>query len=138
MTPEVASPRSVPLDRLVERHAHADATVSIAGVSDYPEVEALARAAAPGEVFKPLTAAVLSWFTERNPAGPGFLVVARSRPGGRLLGHFLFYATRLERWDGSSFREAPAYLYVNLYVAPELRRRGVFTTMLGFGLDVLT
>jgi len=133
----VPAPRTLPLDEMASRYRRADLIVSLATVDEYAEVETLARAADPHEVFLPLTADTLNWFVDANPHGPGFLVIVRAGDGGAIVGHFLFYATTLVRTLDGIKHEIPAYLYVNLYVRPEYRRRGVFATMFAFGLDVL-
>lgn len=135
--PSIIPPRSLPLARIAATHRRDDLVVSVATAAEYAEVEALARAADPSEIFRPLTAPLISWFADANPAGPGFLVVARPATGGQIVGHFLFYAHALVHRRTDDDVELPAYLYVHLYVSPEYRRRGVFTRMFEFGLDVL-
>lgn len=133
----VPAPRSLPVGDLVERFSSRDYSVSIAEPGDYAEVEALSRAADPKELFAPATAESLAWFTDANPHGPGFVVIARSARDRSIAGHFLFYATTLVERRSGIRTIAPAYLYVHLYVSPAHRRSGVFGTMFAFGLEVL-
>ena len=133
----VPAPRSLPLDDIAARFRRNDLVVSVADVREYAEVEALSRAADPHEMFLPVTADVLAWFADQNPHGPGFVVIARPPGGGAVVGYFLFYATTLVQTVAGVDRTVPAYLYVNLYVSPEYRRKGVFATMFAFGLEVL-
>jgi len=134
----VPDPRSLALDQVVAAFRRDDLAVSVAGAHEYAEVEALSRAADPHDVFLPVTAATLAWFADANPHGPGFLVIARAPGGGPVVGHFLFYANTLVGPGAGAGHRRPAYLYVNLYVSPDYRRKGVFGTMFAFGLEVLT
>ncbi len=133
----ILAPHSLPLDEVAARFCRDDLVVSVADAREYAEVEMLSRASDPHDVFLPVTAATLGWFVDANPHGPGFVVIARPPGGGAVVGFFLFYATTLVRPVGGVARNVPAYLYVNLYVSPEYRRRGVFATMFAFGLEVL-
>lgn len=137
-TPAILPPSSLDTADLAQRCGGTELVLSLATPDEYAEVEALQRGAHPADIFKPLTAGLLRWFIHDNPAGAGFLVLARPRPGGPVIGHFLFYATRLVHADGVAVRSLPAYLYVHLYVSPEHRRRGVFAGMFAFGLAVLS
>ncbi|MDE3075696.1 MAG: GNAT family N-acetyltransferase, partial [Chloroflexota bacterium] len=113
--------------------------LTLAARPDYPLVEALDRQAAAAEMPIPLTAASIEWLVDRNPAGQGFVVLARERSDDAIIGHFLFYPHRLyvrEEGEGEA-RPIVAFLYVSLFVAPPYRRRGVFTAMAVYGLDVL-
>lgn len=131
-------PSALALSDLQAAARRDDICLSIADSSAFAEVEALARAADPSELFEPLDAGRLAWFTGANPSGPGFLVTARDNATSQLVGHFLFYANMLERMGPDGWTAVPAYLYVHLYVAPSHRRRGVFAAMFAFGLDVLS
>jgi len=121
----------VRFDDLSADHSPPGIHVDVAGTAAYTDVEALARTADRGEVFEPVSARLLAWFTHDNPHGEGFLVAARAPRDGPVVGHFLFYAQTL--LVGAATRAVPAMLYVNLYVAPAVRRRGVFAAMFGFG-----
>jgi GNAT superfamily N-acetyltransferase len=114
-----------------------DLELGVAGPEEYGAIEEMSRASSSAEVFSPLTAALIEWFVDRNPCGPGFVVLARD-PSSRLLaGHFVFYRWRLvRRVTGGGLAEVPVFLYVRLYVRPEYRRRGVFSAMTAFGLEV--
>jgi GNAT superfamily N-acetyltransferase len=136
--PEPRAPRSLALDGIAAAFSRADLTVSVAGPGEYAEIEALSHAAPPGEVYAPVTAALLRWFTDENPHGPGFVVIARDGRSRELVGHFLYYANTLVYAAGGAERTIPAYLYVHLYVAPSHRRNGVFAAMFAFGAAVLT
>jgi GNAT superfamily N-acetyltransferase len=111
--------------------------VEIATVTEYSQIEAVSRAADRHEVFSPLTAELLRWFLDDNPCGPGFVVVARDRGGGRIIGHFVFYRWTLRRRAAGATVDVPAALYVRLYVDPTARRRGVFAAMTRAGLEHL-
>lgn len=131
-------PRSLPLTDIAAPFHGNGFDVSVAGADAYAEVEALARAANPGEIFEPITARLLAWFADENPAGPGFLVVARSSTDRAVVGHFLFYAnTLLIAGRDGGVDACPSYLYVHLYVALPFRRLGVFAAMFALGQAVL-
>jgi hypothetical protein len=134
--PTPRPPRSLALDGIAAAFDRDDLRVSVAGPPEYDDIERLSRAASPDDVYAPVTAAQLRWFTDENPHGPGFVVIARDARSGALVGHFLYYANTLVH---AAEAAAPmrAYLYVNLYVAPSHRRGGVFATMFGFGAAVL-
>ncbi len=131
-------PQSLPLADIAAPFHRNGFEVSIANPAEYAEVEALARVADRDEIFERLTAHLLSWFVDENPAGPGFLVVARSSSDQAVVGHFLFYAnTLLIAGRDGGVEACPSYLYVHLYVAPAFRRLGVFAAMFAFGQTVL-
>ena len=100
---------------------------------EYGAIEGLSVGASREEVATPLTAATIRWLVEENPAGKGFVVVAKVRADEQMVGYFLFYPKRL------FVRGAPldVFLYVTLFVAPEYRRVGVFSSMARYGLDLL-
>ena len=112
--------------------------LSIATSSEFAEIEAFSRRANRAEVMSPITAPLLAWFVEENPCGSGFVVVARERASGELVGHFVFYRwTLTRRRSPGSVISFPSMLYVRLYVRPDYRRRGVFAAMTRFGLSVV-
>jgi hypothetical protein len=131
------APRSLALDGIAAAFNRTGLTVSVAEPAEYAEIETLSHAAPPDEVYAPVTAALLRWFTDENPHGPGFVVIARDGTSGALVGHFLYYAHTLRHAAGGAERTIPTYLYVTLYVAPSHRRHGVFAAMFGFGAAVL-
>jgi len=139
----VPMPRA-PLDEsLVREAARAvpssdDIRFDLAGPDEYDQVEALSRSAPAGDVVTPLTARLITWFVDRNPAGRGFVVIARDRGRGAIVGHFVFYPWRLalRPSPGATPESVTAYLFVRLYVDPAWRRRGVFSAMTIFGLTV--
>jgi predicted N-acetyltransferase YhbS len=110
--------------------------IGIASPREYVDVEAMSRAASQHDVFTPLTVSLLEWFLDRNPCGPGFIVVARDASGS-IVGHFVFYRWTLRQRTGGGVADVQAALYVRLYVAPAARRRGVFAAMTRFGLEHL-
>lgn len=113
--------------------------VTVAAPEDYGAVDALSAGADRSEVTFPLTTATIRWLVDDNPAGPGFLVVARQRADDAVVGYFLFYPKRLmvRAAPGDDPSPRMAYLYVRLFVAREYRRRGVFTAMTRYGLRLL-
>lgn len=115
-----------------------DLRLSIARPDEYAEIEALSRTAPAQEMTTPLTAALITWMVDSNPCGRGFVVIARDAESGALLGHFVFYRwTLVHRAPDGNPSPLPAFLYVRLYVKPEARRRGVFSAMTRFGLDLV-
>ncbi len=111
--------------------------IRIATPADYAAIEACSRAADPAEVTSPLTSSLATWFAERQPDGPGFIVIARDRARGELVGHFVFYRWTLMARDGHLLKPVAAALYVRLYVQPPFRRQGIFRRMNEFGLEEL-
>lgn len=113
--------------------------VGLARPDEYDALETMSLAASRDEVKIPLRADTVRWLVEENPVGPGFVVVARRRDDGRIVGHFLFYPKRMLVRDGgrATPRTTIAFLYVALYVSSELRRGGIFTAMMRFGFDLL-
>lgn len=120
-----ASPREAVPDAL---------DIRVAAPEDYAAIEAMSRAAPAQDVLTPLTAPLISWFVDKNPAGRGFVVLARDRSSGALAGHFVFYRWMLRHRGPARVVSVPAALYVRLYVRPEFRRRGAFAAMTRFGL----
>jgi hypothetical protein len=114
-----------------------DIVVTIAAPGEYPEIEALSRAADPSEMKSVLTAELIAWFIDQNPCGRGFIVVARDPASNLAMGYFLFYPWLLARRTAAASEALPAFLYVHLYVAPPYRRRRVFAAMTSFGLDLV-
>ncbi len=134
---EPRPPRAVGLDALAARFSRDDLTVAVADPAEFADIETLSHAAHPDDLYAPVTADLLRWFTDDNPHGPGFVVVARDGRSRALVGYFLYYANTLVHSVGGGARPIRAYLYVNLYVAPSHRRNGVFKTMFAFGTAVL-
>jgi GNAT superfamily N-acetyltransferase len=114
-----------------------DLRITVALPDDYPDVEALSRAADSREVMTPLTASLIEWFVDRNPCGQGFVVVARSQPADDIVGYFLFYPWPVRRRETGGAATLPAFLYVRLYVAATHRRKGIFAAMTSFGVLLL-
>lgn len=132
-----------PGDALVQEAASSvgrdDLLLDVASPDGYAEIERLSHAAPAGEMTSPLTASLLAWFIDDNPAGRGFVVVARDPGDGAPVGHFVFYPWRLLRRPVPGAPPGPhtVHLFVRLYVAPAWRRRGVFSAMTRFGLAVV-
>ena len=115
-----------------------DLLVTIARPDEYAEIERLSRSAPTDEVQSPLTAELVEWFVDRNPCGPGFVVVARDPATREMVGHFVFYRWELARREaGGSVVALPVFLYVRLFVDASVRRRGVFASMTTFGLELV-
>ena len=135
--PAVTAPSALDLRELEASVRREHVALAIAADAEFDEVEALARAADPNDLFEPLNARWLRWFTAENPGGPGFLVIARDPADRTLTGHFLFYANPLRLASPAGACEFASYLYVHLYVRADQRRRGVFAGMFAFGQEVL-
>ncbi|MGD8329501.1 MAG: hypothetical protein PVJ49_08680 [Acidobacteriota bacterium] len=96
------------LVRAVEQELHRDdIDLTIATPHDYAAVEEASRGACiAGDVLTPLTAELISWFVDRNPCGPGFVVIARPPGERRILGHFVFYPWTVRLRSPASARGA--------------------------------
>lgn len=113
--------------------------LTLATPSDYGLVERLSVNAARDEVSTPLTALTIEWLIDRNPAGRGFLVLARSNRDNAIIGYFLFYPKNL-MWRAHISDSAtclPVFLCVHLYVDINYRRRRIFENMTMFGRRIL-
>jgi len=113
-----------------------DATyyLTIATEKDYDAVARMSAAANRSEVVFPLTAPSIRWLVDENPAGRGFVVLARARDDDRVVGHFVFYPRRL--WVAGRLERV--FVYVALFVEPDFRRAGVFSAMMRYGCDLVS
>jgi hypothetical protein len=113
--------------------------LTLAKRREYDAVSRLSASAGSDEVSIPLTAQVVTWFIDRNPAGKGFLVVAKCRADETIIGYFLFYPKALMARDGMQCQPTSrlAYLCVHLFVDTGYRRRGIFENMTFFGREML-
>jgi len=113
--------------------------LTLATPADYDAVSRLSQKAGSDEISIPLTSPAIAFFIDRNPAGKGFLVLAKNRTDAAIIGYFLFYPKELMLRADSESVAAPhlAYLCVHLFVEGSYRRRGIFEAMTRFGRRLL-
>jgi len=127
------------LDEIGREFQDDDVYLTTANPEEYADVERLASDAKRADVYSPLTAKTISWLIDRNPDGPGFLILAKTSEADEIVGHFLFYPKAL--LHRRSPDDPPVfiqnYFHCNLYVVPSHRGQGIFRRMMAFGLEIL-
>lgn len=122
-------------NKFKDKHCH----ITVAVLTDYPEIAALSAKARKDEVRFPLSVRTIEWLVDQNPNGKGFVVIAKNDSDNAIVGHFVFYAKQMSFLTKTDQNPSTflTYLCVNLYVAPNYRRNGLFKKMTAFGREFL-